>query len=150
MTSREFKRTAFGSRLLRHAIRDRALRETGLPESSVSPLFDDWREGVHERIRRQTADLVAARGIRLHNHIRAVNSSMAFAFNLFMPFREYGAAALEGLLARTLPFTVRVVGIEFEFHGPTDILAECAGSYPAEEERYTASDDRPLVSPRGH
>lgn len=140
MTAREFRRTAFGSRLLRHAMRDRARRETGSPESSVSPMFDDWREGVHERIRRQTADLVAARGIRLHNHIRAVNSSMAFAFNLFMPFREYGAAALEGLLARTLPFTVRVVGIEFEFHGPTDILAECAGSYPAEEERYTASD----------
>ncbi len=107
MTASGFRRTAFGSRLLRHARRDRARRETGSPESSVSPMFDDWREGVHERIRRQTADLVAARGIRLHSHIRAVNSSMAFAFNLFMPFREYGAAALEKLLSRALPFPVR-------------------------------------------
>ncbi len=140
MTGGGFRRTAFGARLLRHARRDRARRETGSPESSVSRVFDDWRDGVHERVRRQTADLVAAREIRLHSHIGAVNSSMAFAFNLFMPFREYGAAALERLLARNLPFTVRVVDIEFEFHGPTDILAECAGSHPTETEQYTASD----------
>lgn len=135
-----FKRTAFASRLLRHAMRDRARRETGSSASSVSPMFDDWRQGIHERVRQQTATLVAERGIRLHSHVRAVNSSMAFAFNLFMPFREFGAGALEVLLMRALRFPVRVVGVEFEFHGPTDILAECAGSHPTEEEKFTASD----------
>ena len=65
---------------------------------------------------------------------------MAFGFNLFMPFREHGASALEEPLARALGFPVRVVAIEFEFQGPTDVLAECAGPQPADDEKFTASD----------
>ena len=65
---------------------------------------------------------------------------MAFGFNLFMPFREHGASALDDLLARALGVPIRVVDIEFEFHGPTDVLAECAGSQPTDDEKFTASD----------
>ena len=57
MTARRFKRTAFRSRLLRVT-----RREIGSPAPSVSPMFDDWREGIHERVRRQAADLVAEQG----------------------------------------------------------------------------------------
>ena len=103
-------------------------------------MFDDWREGIHGCVRRQTADLVEARGIRLHDYVAAVNSSMAFGFNLFMPFREHGVSALEGSLTRALGFPIRVVDIEFEFQGPTDVLAECAGPRPTDEEKFTASD----------
>ena len=103
-------------------------------------MFDDWREGIHEWVRQQTAGLVEESRIRLHDHVAAVNSSMGFAFNLFMPFREYGAAVLEKVLATSVGFPVRVVDIEFEFHGPTDVLAECAGAEPAEDEKFTASD----------
>ena len=127
MTTHGFRRTPFASRLLHHAIRDRARRETGSPASSTSPMFDDWREGIHGWVRQRTEDLVDEGGIRLHDHIAAVNASMAFGFNLFMPFREHGASALEGPLARALGFSIRVVDIEFEFQGPTDVLAECAG-----------------------
>ena len=140
MTAHGFRRTPFASRLLRHAMRDRARRETGSPTSSTSPMFDDWREGIHAWIRQRTADLVAEGGIRLHDYIAAVNSSMAFGFNLFMPFREHGASVFEERLARALGFPVRVVDIEFEFQGPTDVLAECAGSQPADDEKFTASD----------
>ena len=140
MTAHGFRRTPFASRLLRHAMRDRARRETGSPTASTSPMFDDWREGIHGWVRQRTVDLVAEGGIRLHDHIAAVNSSMAFGFNLFMPFREHGASALVGPLARALGFPVRVVDIEFEFQGPTDVLAECAGSQPADDEKFTASD----------
>ena len=140
MTAHGFRRTPFASRLLRHAMRDRARRETGSPASPTSPMFDDWREGIHGWVRQRTADLVAEGGIRLHDHIAAVNSSMAFGFNLFMPFREHGASVLEERLARALGFPVRVVAIEFEFQGPTDVLAECAGPQPADDERFTASD----------
>ena len=66
MTAHGFRRTPFASRLLRHAMRDRARRETGSPASSTSPMFDDWREGIHAWIRQRTADLVAEGGIRLH------------------------------------------------------------------------------------
>ena len=64
----------------------------------------------------------------------------SFGFNLFMPFREHGASAFEEPLARALGSPMRVVGIEFEFQGPTDVLAECAGPQPADDEKFTASD----------
>ena len=140
MTARDYQRTPFGRTLLRHALRDRARRETGFPESRTSPIFDDWSEGIHEWVRAQTVAHVEERNIRLHDHAAAVNSSMAFAFNLFMPFREYGASALEAALKGVLGFRVRVIAMTFEFHGPTDVLAECAGTQPADDEKFTASD----------
>ena len=103
-------------------------------------MFDHWTEGIHEWVRQQAAKHVEQRGIRLHTHVAAVNSSMAFAFNLFMPFRHHGASGLEAALARALGLHLRVVGMEFEFHGPTGVLAECAGPRPARRERFTASD----------
>ena len=140
MIKSEFRPTPFASRLVRHAMRDRARRETGSPASPTSPFFDDWREGIHEWVRQQTARLVDEDRVRLHSHIEAVNSSMAFGFNLFMPFREYGASALEEPLGRSVGFAVRVIGIGFEFHGPTDVLGECAGPLPTDDEKFTASD----------
>ena len=103
-------------------------------------MFEDWRDGIHGWVRQQTAELAERDRIRLHSHIAAVNSSMAFGFNLFMPFREYGASPLEELLGRSLGFSLRVVDIAFEFHGPTAVLAECAGPQATDEEKFTASD----------
>ena len=140
MSSHGFQRTPFASRLLRHAMRDRARRETGSPDSSTSPMFDDWQQGVHDWVRRQTVDLAGNGDIRLHDYVAAVNSSMVFGFNLFMPFREHDASSLEALLAGALGMPVRVVNIEFEFQGPTDVLAECAGARPTDDEKFTASD----------
>ena len=108
-------------------MRDRAWRETGSPDSRTSPMYDDWTDGIHEWVRRQAADHVEERGIRLHDYARAVNSSMAFAFNLLMPFREYGASALEPALAGALGFPVRTVGMDFEFHGPTGVWPSAPG-----------------------
>ena len=65
---------------------------------------------------------------------------MAFGFNLFMPYREYGTSVLEELLGCSVGFPIRVVDIGFEFHGPTDVLAECAGTQPTDDEKFTASD----------
>jgi len=92
-------------------MRDGARRETGSPDSSTSPMFDDWQEGVHDWIRRQTAELVGKGGIRLHDYVAAVNSSMVFGFKLFMPFREHGASSLEELLAGALGSPVQVVSM---------------------------------------
>ena len=140
MTAHGFRRTPFASRLLRHAMRDRTRRETGSPDSSTSPMFDDWREGIHSWVRQQTDDYVRDRGVHLHDYVAAVNSSMVFGFNLFVPFRVHGATALDELLDRALGVPVRVVDIDFEFQGPTDVLAECAGPRPTRHEKFTASD----------
>lgn len=149
MNDRDFQRTPFGWRLLRHALRDRARRETGSPETRVSPMFDDWTEGIHEWVRRQTSEHVEERGIRLHSHVAAVNSSMGFAFNLFMPFREHGTPGLEAALASALGVQLRVIDMEFEFHGPTGVLAECAGPRPAPREQFTATDVAVFVEDAG-
>ena len=37
-------------------------------------------------------------------------------------------------------YSIRVVDIEFEFQGPADVLAECAGPQPTDDEKFTASD----------
>ena len=140
MATRDFKRTPFGDTLIRHAMRDRTRRETGSPDKRTLHMYDDWTDGIHEWVRQQTADHVEERGIWLHDYVRAVNSSMAFAFNLFMPFREYGASALDAALADALGFPVRAVGMDFEFHGPTGVLAECAGPQPTKADKFTASD----------
>ena len=140
MATRDFQRTPFADTLIRHAMRDRARRETGSLDKRTSPMFGDWTEGIHEWVRPQTIDHVEERGIRLHDYAAAVNSSMGFAFNLFMPFREHGASALETALAGALGFAVRTAGMDFEFHGPTGILAECAGPQPTKDDKFTASD----------
>ena len=88
----------------------------------------------------QTTEYVRGSGIRLHSHARAVNSSIGFAFNLFMPFREHGASTLEALLTVAVGFPVRVAEVEFEFHGPTGVLGECAGPEPTRRDKFTASD----------
>lgn len=121
-------------------MRDRAWRETGSPDSPTSPMFDDWRDGIDPWVRQSTADLVRGSDLRLHDYAAAVNSSMAFAFNLFMPFREDARGTLEELLGATLKSAVKISDVEFEFHGPTDVLAECAGQTPGEKEKFTASD----------
>lgn len=82
MSQPAYQPTPFARRLVRHAMRDRARRETGSPASPTSPFFDDWRDGIHDRVRQPTACLVDEDGIRLHSHIEVVNSSMAFGFNL--------------------------------------------------------------------
>ena len=140
MTGRRFQRTPFARQLMRHAMRDRAMREWGSPESPTSPMFDDWRDGLHAWVRGHAEAHVEERGIRLHSHAAAVHSSMSFAFNLLVPFRERGAVVLEAALAGALGFRVRVVDMAFEFQGPTDVLAECAGPEPTKDEKFTASD----------
>mgnify|MGYP007067737751 CR=1 FL=1 len=140
MTAQPFKRTPFASRLIRHAMRDRARRETGSPDPPAPPWFDDWRDGIHPWVRQSTSELVVRSGLRVHGHAAAVNSSMGFAFNLFMPLREYGREVLASLLGAELGTPVSVLDVAFEFHGPTDVLAECAGPSPVGDEKFTASD----------
>ena len=83
----------------------------GLQRHALHPCLVIGGKASTASVRQQTADLVEESRIRLHDHVAAVNSSMAFGFNLFMPFREYGASALEELLGRSVGFPVRVVDI---------------------------------------
>lgn len=103
-------------------------------------MFADWLDGIHRPFRRETEEYVREAGLRVHDYAAAVDSSMAFAFNLFMPFRVWSAGVIEAWLSAELGREVVVASVEFEFHGPTDILAECAGPTPAPDEKFTAAD----------
>jgi len=100
-------------------------------------MFDDWRDGLHPAYRDLVAGIASASGIKLHSHVRAVNSSMVFAFNLFAPFVD--AVDLTGWLPSECG-VARVTSVQLEWVPPGDLLAETRGTVPAAREVGTAID----------
>ena len=98
-------------------------------------MLDGWLDGIHADLR----PAATALDIDLHSHAHALNSSLAFALNLFLPFVVGGGGPLAELLATIAPVE-RVVGLEFEYRGPASVLCELAGDEPAKNEHWTASD----------
>ena len=135
-----FHPSRFSRSLLGRMLRRRATKETGDPHARVSPMLDDWTDGLHPEIRHEAARIVAEDKIRLHSHVHALNSSMAFGFNLFMPFCIGVAPPLAELIGQQLDRQLRVDRVVFEYAGPTDVLAEVAGAAPEANEPFTASD----------
>ena len=121
-------------------LRRRAVALTGDPRARVSPMLDDWTDGLHPALREDAARIVADDDVRLHSHVRARNSSMAFGFNLFLPFRLGNPPLLTDLLGQKLDRQLQPGRIVFEYGGPTHLLAEVAGEVAEEDEPFTASD----------
>lgn len=126
--------------MLGRMLRRRAAEQAGDPRARVSPMLDDWTAGLHPALREHAAQIVAEDAIRLHDYIRALNSSMAFGFNLFLPFRLGDPAPLAALLGQRLNRQLQPDRVIFEYGGPTHVLAEVAGQEPAENEPFTACD----------
>ncbi len=97
-----------------------------------SPLLDDWLQGIYPPLRPQAE--TAARGIELHPSVRALNSSMVFAFNLLLPFRERPLDLGPGLRQ------LAEQRIELEWTPPGRLLGEIDGEHPGEGEKATAID----------
>lgn len=95
-------------------------------------MLDHWLDGIYPPLR----EAAAARGaqVRLHDHVRARNSSMVFAFNLFLPFQKHPLVLgppLEG---------VEWEQVDLEWTPPGDLLCEIDGPVPRENEHSTAID----------
>ncbi len=132
-----FVPTAFAQSLLTHARRWRALRDYGDPEVGVSPMWSDWTDGIWPELRELAARVLVEDDARPHSHLAALHSSMAFGFNLFLPFRA-GADLAPALAPLVGPLTVdRVV---FEWIPPGHILGELDGDVPREDEAATGVD----------
>ncbi len=98
----------------------------------ASPMLDHWLDGVYPSLRYEAAE--AARDVRLHDHVRALNSSMVFAFNLFLPFREHPLVLgppLDDIVWE--PPTL-------EWTPPGGLLCEIDGEVPRDDEHATAVD----------
>ena len=103
-------------------------------------MWDDWTDGLHPALRQDASRVVAEDDVRLHDHVHALHSSMAFGFNLFLPFRIGNAAPLADLLEDALDRRLHPERVVFEYAGPTHVLAEVAGEVPTDDEKFTASD----------
>ncbi len=96
------------------------------------PLFEHWLDGVHPDLR--DAALQAAQGVRLHDLVRARNSSMVFAFNLLLPFQRHPldlGAPFDGVDWRR---------VRLEWTPPGPLLGEIRGEVPGPREKATAID----------
>jgi hypothetical protein len=135
-----FRPSAFSRALLGRMLRLRALREHGDRAARVSPIFARWQDNLHPAIVDEATRLVDAAAFRLHDHAHALSSSQAFAMNLFLPLRVGNTAALARFLSDELGRSVTVEGVEQEYYGSGDLLAEIPGSTPTVEDKLTCAD----------
>lgn len=100
--------------------------------AGASPRFKSWLDGIYSPL--SDCAESAARGIRLHDSVNARNSSMVFAFNLFLPFIEGGlslAPPLDG---------IEWERAQLEWTPPGRLLGEIDGETPRGHEYATAID----------
>lgn len=137
--TREITGTELATRLCCHAVRD--LKEK-LGEARLNgPFLRDWTEGLHPQLREETLRYVRATRLKLHDAIDAVCSSMAFRFNLFMPFRVAGQGALADLLGRAVGRRLVVDDVDFEVRAARDVLGEWSrDGAPGSRDKVTTSD----------
>jgi hypothetical protein len=102
-------------------------------------MFDAWTDGIFPALVSHAELFARDDGVRVHSHAAAVNSSMVFGFNLFLPFRVQDPAPLAALLSRATNLDLKVERIAFEY-GPTEILAETRTDPPGSDEAWTSSD----------
>ena len=77
---------------------------------------------------------------RLDDNATHIRSSQAFAFNLFLPFREGARSRLSEAVGEVLGADIRIDRIQFEWIPPGALLGELVGEWPADGEPATAVD----------
>jgi hypothetical protein len=104
-------------------------------------MFGAWTDGLLPEIRLEMAQYVQDSKLRLHPEVGAVHSSMAFAFNLFAPFRLASASSLAAILGEATSRSLDVESVQFEFHGQGDVLGEWSQAHrPGPDDKFTAAD----------
>lgn len=99
-----------------------------------------WTRGIYPAYRDLAETSVRADAVRLHNQAAHLRSSQAFAFNLFLPFREGKRAQLSEHVSRLLGSQLTIERVQFEWVPPGGLLGEIAGDRPVGDEPATAAD----------
>ena len=129
-----YRQTKFSADLHRHM--DAWCGETG----RRPPNWNRWTDGVHPKLRDAAEQAVVADSVVLHDHAAHLRSSQAFAFNLFLPFREGGRERLCECLGDLLGVRLAIDRIQFEWVPPGPLLGELDGERPHPDEPATAVD----------
>ena len=133
-------RSHFSKALLREQMRRRALAEHGDRAAHTSPLWPDWRSNLHPALLAPAEARVADGSLPLHDYAPALNSSQAFAMNLFLPLAGGDSGAFSDFLRAELGVDVVVESVDLEFFGSGDLLAEIPRAEPGPDDKLTAAD----------
>ena len=109
-------------------------------EGMRPPMWQRWIHGIFPAYRKLAERSATADSIRLHDNAAHVRSSQAFAFNLFLPFREGRMEQLSKLVSDLLSEQLDIDRVQFEWIPPGSLLGELVGERPIGDEAATAVD----------
>jgi len=121
-------------------MRRRALAEGGDRGARTSPLWPDWRSSLHPALLPTAEARVSSGALPLHDYAHALNSSQAFAMNLFLPLAGGDPGAFAGFLGAELGVMLELESVDLEFFGSGDLLAEIPRAEPGPNDKLTAAD----------
>ncbi len=127
--------TPFAARLQAHLEEWRAQ-----VDGSRSRYWSHWTDGIFPAYRELAEQVVHDDQVRLHKQAPHVRSSQAFAFNLFLPFRERHLDRLSELVNRQVGARLSIDMVQFEWVPPGGLLGEIRGDRPVGDEPATAAD----------
>ena len=99
-----------------------------------------WTDGVYGDYRGLAESSVVFDSVSLHSEIRHLRSSQAFAFNLFLPFREGKKVGLSERISELANRNLTVDRLTFEWVPAGGLLGELRGEQPLDHEPATAVD----------
>ena len=102
--------------------------------------WNHWADGIYPAYRTLAEALVLADSVKLHDYAAHLRSSQAFAFNLFLPFREGARSALSDRVSEMIGTLLTIEEVRFEWVPPGALLGELDGEGPVGNERATAVD----------
>ena len=104
------------------------------------PAWATWTDGIYPAYRPLAKRSVRADSVRLHEYAAHILSSQAFAFNLFLPFREGNRESLSKRISELVGAQVTIDRVNFEWVPPGGLLGELDGEWPMGDEPATGVD----------
>ena len=109
-------------------------------DGSRDRYWPHWLDGIYPAYRALAEGVVGADSVKLHDRIAHVRSSQAFAFNLFLPFREGSRLRLSHRVGEMIDEPLSINEVRFEWVPPGALLGEIRGERPAPKEHATGVD----------
>ena len=105
-----------------------------------SIMWRRWTDGIYLPYRGLAETSRRAHEVKLHKYAAHLLSSQAFAFNLFLPFRDGRRARLSEYVSQLIGAQLTIEQVRFEWTPPGGLLGEIAGDRPVGDEPATAAD----------
>ena len=93
-------------------------------------MWEEWTEGIYPNYRGLAEETRRADSVKLHSHISALISSQAFAFNLFLPFREGKRGRLSERIGEMVGARLTIDKVRFEFVPPVSCCVNWVAHTP--------------------